>query len=148
MAADVGSMFQYWKKFDLRRLQRELNSVASELAGRQEESEHSHKHLIELSREFKRNVPEEVREMVAPVLKSFQAQVVALNKRSKEAESAFLGVYKQLIEAPGESPTKSTAFNLEQGCQTQSHKGPKSKTHLRSQAEQDRHLLSTLKFNF
>ncbi|TNN77620.1 Homeobox protein cut-like 2 [Liparis tanakae] len=28
-------------------------------------------------------------------------QVVALNKRSKEAESAFLGVYKQLIEAPG-----------------------------------------------
>ncbi|XP_029295678.1 homeobox protein cut-like 2 [Cottoperca gobio] len=75
MAADVGSMFQYWKKFDLRRLQRELNSVASELAGRQEESEHSHKHLVELSREFKRNVPEEVREMVAPVLKSFQAQV-------------------------------------------------------------------------
>ncbi|CAL8332807.1 unnamed protein product [Arctogadus glacialis] len=74
MAADVGSMFQYWKKFDLRRLQRELNSVASELAGRQEESEHSHKHLVELSREFKRNVPEEVREMVAPVLKSFQAQ--------------------------------------------------------------------------
>ncbi|KAL6458710.1 hypothetical protein MHYP_G00321820 [Metynnis hypsauchen] len=27
-------------------------------------------------------------------------QVVALNQRSKEAESAFLGVYKQLIEAP------------------------------------------------
>uniref|UniRef100_A0A3Q2Z2A2 Cux N-terminal domain-containing protein n=1 Tax=Hippocampus comes TaxID=109280 RepID=A0A3Q2Z2A2_HIPCM len=100
MAADVGSMFQYWKKFDLRRLQRELNSVASELAGRQEESEHSHKHLLELNREFRRNVPEEVREMVAPVLKSFQAQVVALNKRSKEAESAFLGIYKQLIEAP------------------------------------------------
>ncbi|TNN77617.1 Homeobox protein cut-like 2 [Liparis tanakae] len=56
---------------------RELNSVASELAGRQEESEHSHKHLVELSREFKRNVPEEVREMVAPVLKSFQAQISA-----------------------------------------------------------------------
>ncbi|GLD71993.1 homeobox protein cut-like 2 isoform X1 [Lates japonicus] len=57
-----------------RKAMRELNSVASELAGRQEESEHSHKHLVELSREFKRNVPEEVREMVAPVLKSFQAQ--------------------------------------------------------------------------
>uniref|UniRef100_A0A665W6I2 Cux N-terminal domain-containing protein n=1 Tax=Echeneis naucrates TaxID=173247 RepID=A0A665W6I2_ECHNA len=112
MAADVGSMFQYWKKFDLRRLQKELNSVASELAGRQEESEHSHKHLIELSREFKRNVPEEVREMVAPVLKSFQAQVVALNKRSKEAESAFLGIYKQLIEAPGESSTKTRDVHL------------------------------------
>ncbi|MGH0123605.1 UNVERIFIED_CONTAM: hypothetical protein FKN15_050207 [Acipenser sinensis] len=54
--------------------QKELNSVASELAARQEESEHSHKHLIELSREFKRNVPEEIREMVAPILKSFQSQ--------------------------------------------------------------------------
>ncbi|XP_016898539.1 homeobox protein cut-like 2 isoform X3 [Cynoglossus semilaevis] len=117
MAADVGSMFQYWKKFDLRRLQKELNSVASELAGRQEESEHSHKHLVELSREFKRNVPEEVREMVAPVLKSFQAQVVALNKRSKEAESAFLGIYKQLIEAPDPAPVLEASHTLEERLQ-------------------------------
>ncbi|XP_021113140.1 homeobox protein cut-like 2 isoform X5 [Heterocephalus glaber] len=80
--------------------QKELNSVASELSARQEESEHSHKHLIELRREFKKNVPEEIREMVAPVLKSFQAEVVALSKRSQEAEAAFLSVYKQLIEAP------------------------------------------------
>ncbi|XDV49588.1 hypothetical protein PO909_018811, partial [Leuciscus waleckii] len=39
---------------------RELNSVAAQLAGRQEESEDSHKHLVELSREFKKNVPEEL----------------------------------------------------------------------------------------
>ncbi|XP_048857636.1 LOW QUALITY PROTEIN: homeobox protein cut-like 2 [Brienomyrus brachyistius] len=114
MAADVGSMFQYWKKFDLRRLQRELDSVASELAGRQEESDHSHKLLVELSREFRRNVPEEVREMVSPVLKSFQAQVVALNKRSKEAESAFLGVYKQLIEAPDPALLLEATHTLEE----------------------------------
>ncbi|XP_028851166.1 homeobox protein cut-like 2 isoform X2 [Denticeps clupeoides] len=117
MAADVGSMFQYWKKFDLRRLQRELNSVAAQLAGRQEESEHSHKHLVELSREFKRNVPEEVRELVAPVLKSFQAQVVALSQRSKEAESAFLGVYKQLIEAPDPAPVLEASHTLEERLQ-------------------------------
>ncbi|XP_060787768.1 homeobox protein cut-like 2 [Neoarius graeffei] len=114
MAADVGSMFQYWKKFDLRRLQRELNSVAAQLAGRQEESEHSHKHVLELSRAFKKNVPEEVREMVAPVLKSFQAQVVALIQRSKEAESAFLGVYKQLIEAPDPAPVLEASYSLEE----------------------------------
>uniref|UniRef100_A0A9W3H7H5 Homeobox protein cut-like n=1 Tax=Camelus bactrianus TaxID=9837 RepID=A0A9W3H7H5_CAMBA len=85
-------------------LGKELNSVASELSARQEESEHSHKHLIELRREFKKNVPEEIREMVAPVLKSFQAEVVALSKRSQEAEAAFLSVYKQLIEAPDPVP--------------------------------------------
>uniref|UniRef100_A0A671EQM0 Homeobox protein cut-like n=1 Tax=Rhinolophus ferrumequinum TaxID=59479 RepID=A0A671EQM0_RHIFE len=109
MAANVGSMFQYWKRFDLRRLQKELNSVASELSARQEESEHSHKHLIELRREFKKNVPEEIREMVAPVLKSFQAEVVALSKRSQEAEAAFLSVYKQLIEAPEQREGTSPA---------------------------------------
>lgn len=32
--------------------------MAAQLAGRQEESEDSHKHLVELSREFKKNVPE------------------------------------------------------------------------------------------
>ncbi|XP_047448524.1 homeobox protein cut-like 2 isoform X2 [Mugil cephalus] len=131
MAADVGSMFQYWKKFDLRRLQRELNSVASELAGRQEESEHSHKHLVELSREFKRNVPEEVREMVAPVLKSFQAQVVALNKRSKEAESAFLGIYKQLIEAPDPAPLLEASHSLEERLQQLQSSAPDSEALVR-----------------
>ncbi|XP_019119915.1 homeobox protein cut-like 2 isoform X2 [Larimichthys crocea] len=111
--------------------QRELNSVASELAGRQEESEHSHKHLIELSREFKRNVPEEVREMVAPVLKSFQAQVVALNKRSKEAESAFLGIYKQLIEAPDPAPVLEASHTLEGRLQQLQSSAPDSEALVR-----------------
>ncbi|XP_057213580.1 homeobox protein cut-like 2 isoform X4 [Triplophysa rosa] len=124
MAADVGSMFQYWKKFDLRQLQRELNSVAAQLAGRQEESEDSHKHLVELSREFKKNVPEEVLEMVSPVLKGFQAQVVALSQRSKEAESAFLGIYKQLIEAPDPTPLLEATHSLEERLAELQHSGP------------------------
>ncbi|XP_023372616.1 homeobox protein cut-like 2 [Otolemur garnettii] len=97
--------------------QKELNSVASELSARQEESEHSHKHLIELRREFKKNVPEEIREMVAPVLKSFQAEVVALSKRSQEAEAAFLNVYKQLIEAPDPVPVFEAARSLDDRLQ-------------------------------
>ncbi|XP_012586337.1 PREDICTED: homeobox protein cut-like 2 [Condylura cristata] len=96
---------------------KELNSVASELSARQEESEHSHKHLIELRREFKKNVPEEIREMVAPVLKSFQAEVVALSKRSQEAEAAFLSVYKQLIEAPDPAPVFEAARGLDDRLQ-------------------------------
>ncbi|XP_051950834.1 homeobox protein cut-like 2 [Xyrauchen texanus] len=124
MAADVGSMFQYWKKFDLRRLQRELNSVAAQLAGRQEESEDCHKHLVELSREFKKNVPEEVLEVVSPVLKSFQAQVVALSQRSKEAESAFLGIYKQLIEAPDPTPLLAATHSLSERLAELQHSAP------------------------
>uniref|UniRef100_A0A3B4ZR11 Cux N-terminal domain-containing protein n=1 Tax=Stegastes partitus TaxID=144197 RepID=A0A3B4ZR11_9TELE len=127
MAADVGSMFQYWKKFDLRRLQRELNSVASELAGRQEESEHSHKHLVELSREFKRNVPEvRLHHSMFTLMASSPLQVVALNKRSKEAESAFLGIYKQLIEAPGDLGSALGSFIATKPCTTLTAAKPKS----------------------
>ncbi|KAJ7994090.1 hypothetical protein DPEC_G00262320 [Dallia pectoralis] len=121
--------------------ERELNSVASELAGRQEESEHSHKQLVELSREFKRNVPEEVREMVAPVLKSFQAQVVALNKRSKEAESAFLGIYKQLIEAPDPAPLLEATQSLEERLQQLQNLAPDSEALVREiSGHRRRHL--------
>ncbi|XP_048957587.1 homeobox protein cut-like 2 isoform X5 [Canis lupus dingo] len=67
MAANVGSMFQYWKRFDLRRL-----------------------------------------------------QVVALSKRSQEAEAAFLSVYKQLIEAPDPVPVFEATRSLDDRLQPSS----------------------------
>lgn len=56
---------------------------------------------------------------VFTLMASSPLQVVALNKRSKEAESAFLGIYKQLIEAPGESPTKTRDVHLHKQQQQQ-----------------------------
>eukprot|EP00062_Callorhinchus_milii_P022195 gi/632979782/ref/XP_007906663.1/ PREDICTED: protein CASP [Callorhinchus milii] len=79
---------------------RELDATATVLANRQDESEQSRKRLIEESREFKKNTPEDFRKLVAPLLKSFQAEIDALSKRSKEAEAAFLNVYKRLIDVP------------------------------------------------
>ncbi|XP_061230735.1 homeobox protein cut-like 2 isoform X3 [Neopsephotus bourkii] len=64
MAADVGSMFRYRTRFDVRRL-----------------------------------------------------QVIALSKRSKEAETAFLSVYKHLIEAPDPAPVLEAARSLEDRLQ-------------------------------
>ncbi|NXL44366.1 CUX2 protein, partial [Podilymbus podiceps] len=99
--------------------QKELNSVASVLAARQGESAQSHKHLIELSREFKKNVPESPFPPPSPSLTPFSIslQVIALSKRSKEAETAFLSVYKQLIEAPDPAPVLEAARSLEDRLQ-------------------------------
>ncbi|XP_015268736.1 PREDICTED: homeobox protein cut-like 2 [Gekko japonicus] len=55
--------------------------------------------------------------MVAPVLKSFQAEVVALSKRSKEEEASFLTVYKQLIQAPDPVHFLETTRSLESRLQ-------------------------------
>ncbi|XP_058141892.1 homeobox protein cut-like 1 isoform X7 [Dasypus novemcinctus] len=113
MAASVGSMFQYWKRFDLQQLQRELDATATVLANRQDESEQSRKRLIEQSREFKKNTPEDLRKQVAPLLKSFQGEIDALSKRSKEAEAAFLNVYKRLIDVPDPVPALDLGQQLQ-----------------------------------
>ncbi|KAI1893709.1 hypothetical protein AGOR_G00126480 [Albula goreensis] len=113
MAANAGSMFQYWKRFDLQQLQRELDTTATVLANRQDESEQSRKKLIDQSREFKKNTPEDLRKQVAPLLKSFQAEIDALSKRSKEAEAAFLNVYKRLIDVPDPVPALDVAQQLQ-----------------------------------
>ncbi|KAK1900001.1 Homeobox protein cut-like 1 [Dissostichus eleginoides] len=65
--------------------QKELDATATQLANRQDESEQSRKKLIDLSREFKKNTPEDFRKQVAPLLKSFQGEIDALSKRSKES---------------------------------------------------------------
>ena len=44
---------------------------------------------------------QEVRHKVAPLLKSFQAEVDSLSRRSLSAETAFLSAYKKIIGIPG-----------------------------------------------
>ncbi|XP_067307610.1 cut-like homeobox 1b isoform X1 [Pseudorasbora parva] len=106
------SMCQYWKRFDLQQLQRELDGTATLLASRQDDSEHSRKKLIEQSREFKKNTPEDLRKLVSPLLKSLQAEIDALSKRSKESETAFLNVYKRLIDVPDPVPVLELSQQL------------------------------------
>uniref|UniRef100_A0A4W2E4X5 Protein CASP n=1 Tax=Bos indicus x Bos taurus TaxID=30522 RepID=A0A4W2E4X5_BOBOX len=77
--------------------QRELDATATVLANRQDESEQSRKRLIEQSREFKKNTPE----------------IDALSKRSKEAEAAFLNVYKRLIDVPDPVPALDLGQQLQ-----------------------------------
>ncbi|XP_036028486.1 protein CASP isoform X8 [Onychomys torridus] len=95
------------------KLKRELDATATVLANRQDESEQSRKRLIEQSREFKKNTPEDLRKQVAPLLKSFQGEIDALSKRSKEAEAAFLTVYKRLIDVPDPAPALDLGQQLE-----------------------------------
>uniref|UniRef100_A0A8C1YDL3 Protein CASP n=1 Tax=Cyprinus carpio TaxID=7962 RepID=A0A8C1YDL3_CYPCA len=96
----------------LERLLRELDSTATLLASRQDDSEQSRKKLIDQSRDFKKNTPEDLRKLVAPLLKSFQAEIDALSKRSKESETAFLNVYKRLIDVPDPVPALELSQQL------------------------------------
>uniref|UniRef100_A0A671NYA3 Protein CASP n=1 Tax=Sinocyclocheilus anshuiensis TaxID=1608454 RepID=A0A671NYA3_9TELE len=110
--SSAASVCRYWTRFDLQQLQRELDSSATLLASRQDDSEQSRKKLIDQSRDFKKNTPEDLRKLVAPLLKSFQAEIDALSKRSKESETAFLNVYKRLIDVPDPVPALELSQQL------------------------------------
>lgn len=110
--SSAASVCRYWTRFDLQQLQRELDSTATLLASRQDDSEQSRKKLIDQSRDFKKNTPEDLRKLVAPLLKSFQAEIDALSKRSKESETAFLNVYKRLIDVPDPVPALELSQQL------------------------------------
>ncbi|KAK3766788.1 hypothetical protein RRG08_056871 [Elysia crispata] len=97
--------------------ERELDTTATELANRQDESEGSRKRLVEQSREFKKNTPEDIRKIVAPLLKSFQVEIDSLSKRSKAAEASFLSVYKKLIDIPDPSPALEHAQTIQKRAQ-------------------------------
>ncbi|XP_012925979.1 protein CASP isoform X11 [Heterocephalus glaber] len=105
--------FARWMCVAGAKLKRELDATATVLANRQDESEQSRKRLIEQSREFKKNTPEDLRKQVAPLLKSFQGEIDALSKRSKEAEAAFLNVYKRLIDVPDPVPALDLGQQLQ-----------------------------------
>ncbi|XP_061162733.1 homeobox protein cut-like 1 isoform X4 [Saccostrea echinata] len=113
MAASTQSVCQFWKDFDLQHLQKELDITATELANRQDESDLSRKRLVEQSREFKKNTPEDIRKLVAPLLKSFQSEVDSLSKRSKAAEAAFLSIYKRIIDLPDPVPVLEYALQIQ-----------------------------------
>ncbi|CAL8375587.1 unnamed protein product, partial [Gadus morhua 'NCC'] len=55
----------------------------------------------------------DLRKQVAPLLKSFQGEIDALSKRSKEAEAAFLTVYKKLIDVPDPVPVLELTQQLQ-----------------------------------
>lgn len=110
-------MHHYWKTFDLPELQKELDKTATDLAARQDDSDVARKALVDLSRDFKKNTPEDVRKSVAPLLKSFQGEIDALSKRSKNAEAAFLAVYKRLIDAPDPQSALEHAQQLQKRAQ-------------------------------
>ena len=81
MATKLQTLATFWQNFGLSNVQKSLDEVASEITTRQDESDTSLFALIELLREFKKSNNDEVKQSVAPVVKSFQNEVDSLAKR-------------------------------------------------------------------
>lgn len=81
---------------DLTSLLSQLQSQSSTIQETQTNSLLSRKKLAEQTREFKKQSNEFQLENLKPLLKSYQTEIDELTKRSKSAESGFLGVLNKL----------------------------------------------------
>lgn len=113
----ISNMTETWRELKLAEIQADMDQTATQLANRKDESDSSRKKLIVESKKFKKDTPEESRKQVQPLLKLFQSEVDALSKRAKWAETAFLSIYKKIIELPDPLPALEQAENLQKKVQ-------------------------------
>lgn len=109
MSTNIKNIIDTWTQFDIKKIQHDLDDKVIEIAQQLEEGDKSRKTLIERTKEFRRNLNEEHRKIVAPILKQFQQEVDGSNKRSKFMEQVLLNLYKQLIDLPDPSPALENA---------------------------------------
>jgi homeobox protein cut-like len=100
LKSNINLTLETWQKFDLESVKKELDDKVIEIAQQLDEGDQSKKRLIEQTKEFRKNLNEEQRKFIGPILKSFQIEVDSSNKRSKLMEQVLLKLYKQLIDLP------------------------------------------------
>ena len=100
-----------WKAIKFADLKQTLQAKCNEVANLQEESEASRKKLIEMSRDFKRNTEESVRNQVSPLMKYFQKEIDSLLHRSKTGEGCLLELLQNFVPLPAPDKLFSSLFN-------------------------------------
>ena len=109
MSLNLQSIIEAWTRFDMKRVQRDLDDKVIEIAQKLEEGDSSRKALVERTKEFRKSLTDEQRKLVGPLLKQFQQEVDGSTKRSKFMEQVLLGLYKQLIDLPDPGPALENA---------------------------------------
>lgn len=109
MSLNLQSIIEAWTRFDMKKVQHDLDDKVIEIAQKLEEGDSSRKALVERTKEFRKSLSDEQRKLVGPLLKQFQQEVDGSTKRSKFMEQVLLGLYKQLIDLPDPGPALENA---------------------------------------
>ncbi len=109
----MSTIVELWTKFDLESIKRDLDDKIIEIAKQLEEGDDSRKRLIEQTKDFRKNLSDEQRKLVAPILKLFQIEVDTSTKRTKLMEQVLLKLYKQLIDVPDPIPVLENAQRMQ-----------------------------------
>jgi len=102
------SAIKIWEQINLVELQKTLDEQGLKIINNQKESLASRKQLAEQTRDFKKLPNDEKLAKFKFLLKAYQNEIDNITKRSKVSETAFLNVYKLLLEAPDPSALLSS----------------------------------------
>jgi len=103
MEDSYNSAIKIWEQINLSELQKTLDEQGLKIINNQKESLASRKQLAEQTRDFKKLDNNEKLVKFKFLLKAYQNEIDNITKRSKVSETAFLNVYKLLLEAPDPS---------------------------------------------
>ncbi|CAI5993801.1 unnamed protein product [Closterium sp. NIES-65] len=91
-----------WEEIDLEGKKSGWDALGLTISQFQETSSKNRRSLAEQTKAFKSSGGE--KKDFAPLLKAYQAEIDSITKRAKHAESAYLGVYQALYDAPDVLP--------------------------------------------
>lgn len=101
---DTNEILDFWKEFNFELKRESLDKVCVEIKNQKATSINGRKKLNDLTKVFRSKSLEEQTAEVHDLLKSYQAEIDQLSRRSKFCESSFFNLYKSIYEAPDPVP--------------------------------------------
>ena len=97
---ELESVLQFWRQFDLSTARSLWDKTCNEMREMKTASISGRKRLNDLTKAFRAKSKEEQSNLISELLKAYQEEIDQLSRRSKLSETAYLGIYKSLYEAP------------------------------------------------
>ena len=92
-----------WRDIDLTAVQREWAKDSERINKNRIESQRSLSELKKTSRSLAIEIPQELRQKIAPLVKRYQAEIEALKSRSEFVETCSMKLFVKLTGAPDPS---------------------------------------------
>jgi homeobox protein cut-like len=105
---ELDSVLQFWKQFDIMNTRNVWDKTCNEMREMKTASITGRKRLNDLTKVFRAKPKEEQANSISELLKAYQEEIDQLSRRTKLSETAYLGIYKSLYDAP------DPAFYLDQ----------------------------------
>lgn len=94
----------FWKSFDLRKIQNDMNNYIVDIKMRQQNYDDLNKKYMDLNKEMKKTLNEDVLKTVSPNLNNLQTEIDNISKRCRTIERDHVELFELLVTVPDPYP--------------------------------------------